>query len=102
MAFFSVAPFRSKGMERINGNLGYEGACVLAFPSGVVPRLISYLRETVYEKPVDLLVASFMEKKLQVDVYERVPHLFQHNSKKSSYAASVSVSVHASVLYIIN
>ncbi|KAL5503256.1 hypothetical protein EMCRGX_G010178 [Ephydatia muelleri] len=88
MAFFSVAPFRSRGMERINGNLGYEGACVLAYPAGVVARLVQHLRANVYAQPVDLIIASFMEKVLRVDVYERVPHLFQHNSKRSSYAAS--------------
>ena len=94
MAFFSVAPFRSRGMERINGNLGYEGACVLAYPVGVVARLVQHLRANVYAQPVDLIIASFMEKVLRVDVYERVPHLFQHNSKRSSYAASVSAWVY--------
>ena len=94
MAFFSVAPFRSRGMERINGNLGYEGACVLAYPAGVVPRLVQHLRANVYAQPVDLIIASFMEKVLRVDVYERVPHLFQHNSKRSSYAASVSAWIY--------
>ena len=90
VAFYSSAPRRAMGLNRITGNLGYEGGCTLTFSSTLVPRIIALLRGDPYAYPVDLAVGKLVDRVLRLQSYERVPHLFQHNSKKSSYTAAVS------------
>ena len=90
VAFYSNAPRRAVGLNRITGNLGYEGGCTLTYARLLVPRIIDLLRGDPYAYPVDLAVGHLVDKELRLQSYERVPHLFQHNSKRSSYTAQVS------------
>ena len=101
VAFYSSAPRRAVGLNRITGNLGYEGGCTLTYSSTLVPRIIALLRGDPYAFPVDLAVGRLVDRVLWLQSYERVPHLFQHNSKKSSYTAPVSGVVLASCVYHI-
>ena len=90
VAFFSNAPRRAMGLNRITGNLGYEGGCTLTYSRPLVPKIISLLRGDPYAYPVDLAVGRLVDRELKLQSYERVPHLFQHNSKRSTYTARVS------------
>ena len=92
VAFFSNAPRRAMGLNRITGNLGYEGGCTLTYSRPLVPKIISLLRGDPYAYPVDLAVGRLVDRELKLQSYERVPHLFQHNSKRSTYTARDQVN----------
>ena len=85
-----------RGLKCITGHLGLEGACTFTFSHTLVPQIIAHLKSDPYAGPVDMAVGFLVDKVLNLQSYERIPHIFQHNSKKSTYTSPVSdINVYA-------
>ena len=92
VAFYSgIRSLEPRGLKCISGNLGKEGACTLTFSQKLVPRIIAHLKSDPYANPVDMAIGSLVDKELNLQSYDRIPHIFQHSSRKSTYSESVSV-----------
>ena len=91
VAFYSgIRSKQPRGLKCITGNLGIEGACTLTFSQTLVPKIIAHLKSDPYANPVDMAIGGLVDKILKLQSYDRIPHLFQHSSKKSTYTESVS------------
>ena len=86
VTFYSgIMSLEPRGLKCITGNLGIEGACTLTFSQNLVPKIIVHLKSDPYANPVDMAIGGLLDKELHLQSYDRIPHLFQHNSKKSTY-----------------
>ena len=82
-----IGPRRLKDISR---QLDKTGACALLYPRILVPTIVKVLREDPYAYPVDLLLFNLIGNQLRLKAYERMPHLFQHISLKSTFNVEVS------------
>ena len=74
-------------------NRSVWGACAWLYHISVVEAVVDMLLEKPWYWPVDLLVPTFVFKKLKKAIYERTPNLFQHISEHSTYLGKVSLCV---------
>ena len=79
---------KSRGIKKLSEGGG--GACALLYPKAIVPTIIKVLRDDPYDNPVDLIINYLIRVKMNLQALERVPHLFQHISMKSTYNLTVS------------
>ena len=49
----------------------------------------AYLISDPYANPVDMAIGGLVDKVLHLQSYDRIPHLFQHNNRKSTYTEAV-------------
>lgn len=72
---------------------GSSGGCAMVLKKTIIAGFIDYVRSDPYLAPVDLLLATFIERN-KLQVYERSPNLFQHVSPHSSYYGKVWYQLH--------
>eukprot|EP00050_Salpingoeca_kvevrii_P021090 m.106194 g.106194 ORF g.106194 m.106194 type:complete len:489 (+) comp9170_c0_seq2:40-1506(+) len=69
----------------IKGFNGGCGAVALTYRVESLSPLAFYLRQNLFEFPVDILLSEFFHKEHDMQSYERVPNLFQHMGHKSTF-----------------
>ena len=88
--------YRRRPLTKVT-KAGSSGGCAMVLKKAIIPGFIKFVRSDPYAAPVDLLLPTYIEKNIKLEVYERSPNLFQHISPHSSYYGEVIYQLHSTV-----